>query len=168
MRAFLGLGLTLIGATAAFAAEPSGCDKFKWPIETERAALTTAERPLVKSGGDLMTPGSAVTVALVPLAEAKLPTPSERNFPPDAFGGFVTVAAPKDAGPYTVSLSDALWVDVVQDGKLLRPLAFSGATDCAGIRKTIRFELAAKPVTIQLSGGKTDRVNLLLSHTHTP
>ena len=166
MRATLGLALTLFGTTVAFAAEPSGCDKFKWPIDAERAALTVSERPIVKSGGELPTSGKAVLVALVPSPEAKLPTPSERNFPPDAFGGFVTVAAPKEAGLYTVSLSEALWVDVVQDGKPLKPVAFSGATDCAGIRKTMRFELAAQPVTIQLSGGKADRVNLLLSHAH--
>ena len=55
----------------------------------------------------------------------------------------------------------------MQDGKHLKPVAFSGATDCAGLRKTMRFELAAQPVTIQLSGGKADRVNLLLSHAHT-
>ena len=159
--------LLLLGATAAQAAEPSGCDKFKWPIDTERAALTASERPLVKSGGALPALGDAVTMALLPSAEAKLPTPSERNFPPEAFGGFVTVVAPKEAGLYTVSLSEALWVDLVQDGKPLRPVAFSGATDCAGIRKTMRFELAARPMTIQLSGGKADRVNLLLSHAHT-
>ena len=160
--------IVLLGATAAHAAEPSGCDKFKWPIDAERAALTTSERALIKSGSDLPISGNAVTVALVPSGDAKLPTPSERNFPSDAFAGFVQVAAPEAAGLYTVSLSEALWVDVVQDGKMLKPVAFSGATDCAGIRKTMRFELTAQPMTIQLSGGKADRVNLLLSHAHTP
>ncbi len=165
MRILLTTAL-LLGATAAHAAEPSGCDKFKWPIDAERAALTVSERPIVTSGGDLPATGSAVTVALVPSTEARLPTPSERNFPPDAFGGYVMVAAPKEAGVYSVSLSEALWVDVVQDGKPLKPVAFSGATDCAGIRKTMRFDLTARPVTIQLSGGKADRVNLLLSQAH--
>jgi hypothetical protein len=47
-------------------------------------------------------------------------------------------------------------------------VAFSGATDCAGLRKTMRFELTAQPLTIQLSGGKADRVNLLLSGAATP
>ncbi|MDB5629235.1 MAG: hypothetical protein JWQ51_1575 [Tardiphaga sp.] len=160
--------MLLVAATAVRAAEPSGCDKFKWPIEGERAALTTSERPLLKSGGELSIPGRAVTVALLPSPEARLPTPAERNFPPDTFAGYVTVAAPKTPGLYAVSLSEALWIDVVQDGKRLKPVAFSGATDCAGLRKTMRFELTAQPLTIQLSGGKADRVNLLLSRAATP
>lgn len=158
--------ILLLGTSAAYAAEPSGCDKFKWSVDVERAALTTPERMLIRSGGELLASGKAVTVALVPSAAAKLPTASKRNFPPDTYGGYVSVAAPKDAGLYAVSLSDALWIDVVQDGKALTPVAFSGATDCAGIRKTIRFELTTQPVTIQLSGGKADRVNLLLSQAH--
>lgn len=156
----------LFGVTAAQAAEPSGCDKFKWPIARERAALTMPERALVRSGGDLAPTGGAVTLALAPSGDAKLPTPPERSFPPETFAGFVRVAAPQQAGNYTISLSDALWVDVVQDGKMLKPSAFSGATDCDGIRKTLRFDLAATSLVIQFGGGKTDRVNLLLSPTH--
>lgn len=165
MRVLFAMAL-LLGTTAVQAAEPSGCDKFKWPVERERAALTLSERALVKSGGDLSPSAAAVTLALAPSGEAKLPTQPERNFPPETFAGFIKVAAPREAGNYTISLSEALWVDVVQDGKILKPTAFSGATDCAGIRKTMHFDLAAQPVVIQLSGGKADRVNLLLSPTH--
>jgi hypothetical protein len=40
MRAPLLTEFVLLGAIPASAAEePSGCDKFKWPIERERAAL---------------------------------------------------------------------------------------------------------------------------------
>ena len=39
-------------------------------------------------------------------------------------------------------------VDVVQDGHFLKPKAFSGATDCDGIRKTMKFELAASPFVV--------------------
>ena len=48
--------------------------------------------------------------------------------------------APK-AGIYTVSLSAGGWIDLVQDGHSLKPKAFSGATDCDGIRKTMKYEL---------------------------
>jgi hypothetical protein len=44
----------LFGAAPAWAAEePSGCDKFKWPIERERAALTAPDRAKLVSGGQL-------------------------------------------------------------------------------------------------------------------
>jgi len=44
MRAPLLIAFVLLGTASALAAEePSGCDKFKWPIERERAALTAPD-----------------------------------------------------------------------------------------------------------------------------
>ncbi len=53
MRAALTMTLLLLGAPAYAAEEPSGCDKFKWPIERERAALTAPDRLRIASGADL-------------------------------------------------------------------------------------------------------------------
>ena len=54
MRAPLFIALLLLGAVPAWAAEePSGCDKFKWPIERERAALTAPDRVKLASGGEV-------------------------------------------------------------------------------------------------------------------
>jgi len=51
MRATLLMALLCFGAAPAWAAEePSGCDKFKWPIERERAALTAPDRAKLASG----------------------------------------------------------------------------------------------------------------------
>jgi hypothetical protein len=54
MRASLFLALALLGTTTAGAAEePSGCDKFKWPVERERAVLTAPDRVRLASGIEL-------------------------------------------------------------------------------------------------------------------
>jgi hypothetical protein len=54
MRNALLIGFVLLGTTSAWAAEePSGCDKFKWPIEHERAALTAPDRIKLASGADI-------------------------------------------------------------------------------------------------------------------
>jgi len=53
MIARLIVALTLLGSAPVWAAEPSGCDKFKWSIDKERAALTAQDRPKIASGGDL-------------------------------------------------------------------------------------------------------------------
>jgi hypothetical protein len=139
MRIPLLLGLLLLGIAPAFAAEePSGCDKFKWSIERERAALTAPDGVKMASGSEQAAlPSSAITLGLVASAEAKLPTPPERAPKDGTFAGFTGIKAPK-AGLYTVSLSSGAWVDVVQDGHVLKPVAFSGATDCDGIRKTVK------------------------------
>ena len=80
MRKSLFVALTLLVAAPAFAAEePSGCDKFKWNIDHARAALTAPDRTKLNSGSELAAlPATAVTIALVAPADAKLPTPPER------------------------------------------------------------------------------------------
>jgi len=51
---------------------------------------------------------------------------------------------------------------VVQDGHFLKPKAFSGATDCDGIRKTMKYELAASPFVLQVSGTKEDSISIAI------
>ena len=67
MRAPLLIAFVLFAAAPAFAAEePSGCDKFKWPIEHERAALTAPDRIKLASGGELASlPSTGMTLALL-------------------------------------------------------------------------------------------------------
>ena len=164
MRISLFVALLLLGAAPAWAAEePSGCDKFKWPIERERAALTAPDRAKLASGSELAAlPSSGVTLALVTPADAKLPTPPERAPKEGTFAGFASIKAAPRAGLYTVSLSSGGWLDVVQDGHFLKPKAFSGATDCDGIRKTVKFELSAAPFVVQVSGAKEDSISIAI------
>ncbi|MET0675616.1 MAG: hypothetical protein ABW175_07440 [Bradyrhizobium sp.] len=157
-------GLVLLGAISAFAAdEPSGCDKFKWDITHERAALTAPDRAKINSGNEFASlPTSAFTLALVAPADAKLPTPPERAPKDGTFAGFTKVTAAPKAGLYTISLSSGAWIDVVQDGHALKPAAFSGATDCDGIRKTMKYELAAKPFVLEISGARENAISVAI------
>ncbi|WP_027553535.1 hypothetical protein [Bradyrhizobium sp. Cp5.3] len=169
MRALTILAALSLGATSALAAEePSGCDKFKWPIERERAALTAPDRAKLASGSEqvaLPSSSSAVTLTLVAPADAKLPTPPERAPKEGTFAGFASFKTAPKAGLYTVSLSAGAWVDLVQDGHFLKPVAFSGATDCDGIRKTMKYELAAQPFVLQISGAKDNAVSIAILPT---
>src|SRR5882672_539290 len=167
MRGPLFVALVMLGAAPAFAAEePSGCDKFKWPIDHERAALTAPDRAKLTSGSEQAAlPATGVTLALVPPAEAKLPTPPERAPKDGTFAGFTSIKTAPKAGIYTVSLSAGAWVDVVQDGHFLKPKAFSGATDCDGIRKTMKYELSAAPFVLQVSGSRDNSVSIAILPT---
>ncbi|SDI95482.1 MULTISPECIES: hypothetical protein [Bradyrhizobium] len=167
MRTVVLLALVLFGAAPAWAAEePSGCDKFKWPIERERAALTAPDRAKLSSGGELAAlPATGMTLALVAPADARLPTPPERAPKEGTFAGFASIKTAPKAGLYTVSLSSGGWVDVVQDGHFLKPKAFSGATDCDGIRKTMKYELSASPLVLQVSGTKDNSISIAILPT---
>jgi len=164
MRAPLLVALVLLGAVPAWAAEePSGCDKFKWNIDHERAALTAPDRMKLVSGGELAAlPSTGMTLDLSPPAEAKLPTPPERAPKEGTFAGFTSFKTPPKAGIYTVSLSAGAWVDVVQDGHPLKPKAFSVATDCDGIRKTMKYEISASPFVLQVSGTKENSISIAI------
>ena len=163
MRSPLLIALLLLGAPAYAAEEPSGCDKFKWGIERERAALTAPDRVKLASGGELTAlPSTGMTLGLRAPAEAKLPSPPERAPKEGTFAGFATFTSPPKAGTYTVSLSAGGWVDLVQDGHVLKPKAFSGATDCDGIRKTMKYEISASPLVLQVSGTKEDSVSIAI------
>jgi hypothetical protein len=98
LRSALGLVVVLASASA-WAQEPVGCDKFKWPLDAERALLAKAT-PVV-SGATLTAPLlHAVTVTLVPFADVKLPMPPQRA--PKAAGstaGFLRVARHRRPAP---------------------------------------------------------------------
>jgi hypothetical protein len=164
MRAPLLLALVLLGSAPAWAAEePSGCDKFKWNIDHERAALTAPDRIKLASGGELAAlPSTGITLALRSPADAKLPTPPERAPKEGTFAGFTSFTTAPKAGIYTISLSMGGWVDLVQDGHALKPKAFSGATDCDGIRKTMKYEISASPFVLEISGTREDAISVAI------
>jgi hypothetical protein len=152
-------------AAPALAQEPVGCDKFKWPLDEERATLNGTDLPKVVSGDRVTFPIPFGTiVALVPFADAKLPAPPERApKSPDTFAGFFEAKAPPQAGGYKITISSEGWIDITQSGNTVKSTAFSGALGCEGIRKSVKFELAAAPFTVELSGVKTDSIKLVIS-----
>jgi hypothetical protein len=164
MRAPLLIALILLGTAPAWAAEePSGCDKFKWGIERERAALTATDRVKVASGGEIVAPPStAMTLGLRPPGDARLPAPPERAIKEGTFAGFASFRGAPKAGTYTISLSAGGWVDLLQDGHFLKPKAFSGATDCDGIRKIMKYEISAGPFVLQVSGSREDSISIAI------
>jgi hypothetical protein len=157
--------VTCLAAGSALAEEPVGCDKFKWPLEKERATLNGTDLPKVVSGDRITWPiPFATSVALSPLADAKLPTPPERTpKSPDTFAGFVQVAGPAKAGTYKITLSSEGWIDVLQDGHAAKSIAFSGATGCEGVRKSVKFDLTAQPLTLELSAVPANSIRIAIS-----
>jgi hypothetical protein len=159
MRSSLPIALLLITATSAFAADPVGCDKFKWPMDKELAVLTAPSLPKLAVGAEMPPAPAAVTVTLRPIADADLPKPPERSQKPDSYAGFIRTTA-ESAGLYTVTISDYGWIDAVQNDAYLKATGFSGVTGCPGARKSVRFDLSAGPVTIQVSGAAQDAINV--------
>src|ERR1700753_3637116 len=121
MRKLLLVALLAFAAAPVRAAEePSGCDKFKWPVDHERAVLTAPDRVKLNSGSDVAAmPATGITLSLGAPTDAKLPSPPERAPKDGTMAGFATFKAAPKSGIYTISLSAGAWVDVLQDGHFL-------------------------------------------------
>lgn len=151
MRFVISLLAACLIAHPAGAAEPSGCDKFAWPLEKEQDLLGKAQAAPVDIELD-RNAARAVTIKLGPLESAGLPSAPERKPKrTPALAGYLQFGKAATAGLYKLSLSEGAWIDVVQDGRYLKPTAFTGATDCPNIRKSVKFELGAAPFTLQVS-----------------
>ena len=154
------LAAAVLRLAAAHAEEPKGCAAFKWPLAEEAGRLQGADRPAPEAA---KPDGAAYTLTLLPLDEAHLPLPPERKPKmTSSTAGHVAFAAPPAAGAYQIAVSVGAWIDIVQDGGYVHPTAFSGASDCPGVRKSIRFDLAAKPFTVQISGTTAPATALLV------
>jgi hypothetical protein len=166
-RVFLGTLVAVVVATnagAAWAEEPKGCDGFKWPLAREATLLQVPDRPALESGATVPFDGKAVELKLVDLAAAKLPMAPERKpRNPTARAGFARYEAPTAAGAYQLTVSQAAWIDVAQDGHFIKPTAFTGATDCPGARKSLRLTLAKSPFTVQVSGVDVPAISLVIT-----
>lgn len=145
--------------------EPVGCDKFKWPLDKERSTLTGTDLPKLASGASISFPIPwASIVALAPFADAKLPVaPDRAPKSPTSFAGFLQVPAPAKPGTYKITLSSEGWIDVMQDGRAVKSSAFSGATGCDGVRKSVKFNLVKKPLTIEISGVPEKEIRIAVS-----
>ena len=166
----MSLGRWLIAAALIAAApglaraqEGLGCNGFKWPLDHERAALIRPNKASLPNGGALAY-DVAMTLELQPLSAAGLPKAPERApKSPSAFAGHFTLAAPAKVGAYRVTTSSEGWVDVLDGGAYLHPIAFTGATGCEGARKSVKFDLPARPLAIQFSGVSRDQISVIVS-----
>jgi hypothetical protein len=153
----------IVAPGLAEAQEGSGCAAFRWPLDRERAALVRADKPSLPNGGALAY-DVAMTLQLQPLSAAGLPKAPER--PPrstDSFAGHFTLAAPAKPGVYRLTISSGAWVDVLDGGAYLHPIAFSGAKDCEGARKSVKFDLPSRPLALQFSGVPGDQISVIVS-----
>lgn len=154
----------VLAAAPALAQEPVGCDKFKWPLDRERALLTAPDARMVASGAEIGPPvDRAVKITLGPPADVRLPMPPGRAPRTDSKAGFVTVAGLQQAGSYRITLSAGGWLDVVQNSRFVKSGAFSGALGCEGVRKSVTFALEAAPFVVQVSGVRADAVGMVIT-----
>ena len=98
---------------------------------------------------------------LVPSNTANRPKEPERTPKDDTFSGYLVIMGIA-SGTYSISVSDAAWLDVVEDDHFLKAKADSGVQGCQGIRKVLQFELRGDPLIVQIRGAPTPRLNVAI------
>ena len=147
------LAFAFLLAAAAHAESPAPCTGFTWPMARELAMMDSAPGAAMPSGTKMQTwPEGAERLELTPGGEAAFLIPPGKAPKALTTSGFFSMPAPAAAGTYQISLSDGGWIDVIQDGRLVESGAHTSDHDCPAIRKSVRFDLAAAPVTLQISG----------------
>jgi hypothetical protein len=165
LRARVAIVLSIVASStmAPAHAQDAVCKEFAWPLARELAWLSAADLPAIASGATAPI-NAAVVVKLRLMGEIAFAMPPERA-PKIAgsFGAALRIESPGKAGLYQITLSEEAWIDVVQNDSRAKSAAFSGKQGCAGMRKSVRFNLAAAPFVIQISGAATDRLAMAVA-----
>lgn len=160
------LAVALLGATAIPAAAQEEYSGFGWPMGTEIAWMTSANSEAIESGAKM--PGvaaKAIDLKLKPSKEVTLPVKSgmkKQAIAPDSYSGWFEVASLPKSGLYQISLSHEGWIDVAQNGEPVQSHGFTGKKGCKAVRKSVRFELGAGGVTIEISGAPAETVKVAI------
>jgi hypothetical protein len=156
----LGFILGLLGGGAQ-AKEKTGCAQFKWSVARERAWFAAERKPVASGAAINIAQGYGVTLA--PNESIAFRVPPERALKPGGFGATLSLANVATAGSYEITLSDEGRIDAVQDDSLVKSTDFSGQKDCPGVRKSVRFDLKAGPLTIQISNAPGAAIDLAIA-----
>lgn len=156
-----GLAFAVAGAGPVAAQDKPACEQFAWPVKREQVLFAAPDLKTVPSGSSLATFDRGVALELQPNATVPFVLPPARQpKTADGYGGVIFFANLPKAGTYQVTASAEAWIDVIQNGKATASTAHTGKRDCAGIRKSVRFELEPGPVAVQVSGAAANSIKL--------
>ncbi|MEJ0040858.1 MAG: hypothetical protein WDM81_00900 [Rhizomicrobium sp.] len=162
MRRVWLLALASLSLPALPARADPVCSKLAWPLEHERALLNGTLDAFASGATRKAMPPRAIGVLLVPSDKAALPYPAAKPADAAKFSGYVTLPV-TTAGDYLVSLSSEGWIDAIQDGATVASTAHTGDPDCPGLRKSVRFTLAAKPLTLQIGNAPGSTIAIAIT-----
>ncbi len=158
------VAIALIALLGPAKAADDGCEKFAWSLARERAAFAATGKTTIAAGETLSAlPAGALVIRLQPATQASFEMPPERKPRTEQWhGGMVRLPALAKAGIYQITLSDDAWVDVIQNGRYARSVGSTGRGDCPGVRKSVRLDLDARPVVLQVSGVAPDAITITI------
>ena len=154
------VAIALIASLGPANTADDGCEKFAWSLSRERAAFAATDKTTIAAGETLAAlPAGALVIRLQPGTQASFAMPPERKPRTEQWhGGMVQFPALPKPGIYQITLSDEAWIDVIQNGRYARSVGSTGRSDCPGVRKSVRLDLDAGTLVLQVSGVSQDTI----------
>ncbi|WP_273456958.1 hypothetical protein [Nevskia ramosa] len=162
----LSLLLACSFASSAFAGDP--CMDFKWNVSAEHALFAGEAKTLAVGASAAAAPLVEIG-QLYQLALAEQPqvvfaaAPGKKMLADGASAGLVRFKSGA-AGPYRVSLSRGIWIDVITGGEAIASSDFGGAPGCETPRKVVLYQLPANTeLLLQFSGAADADVRVAIT-----
>ena len=147
----LAAAATLALFVLSSASARADCDHFKWPLAREKAWFAGSPEP-IDAGTEIEVADQAFALTLKPNDAAGYLLPLTKAAAAGTYGGVVKLALIPKGGVYEVTLSREGWIDVIQNNARAKSRNVSRQRDCAVMRKSVQFQLAAGPAALQISG----------------
>jgi len=146
-------------AAIASAQAAAGCDGGKWPLSPVQAHFGAA-LPALASGGAIPALGAPALVNLSAQDDIAFPHAPARASKANPAYAAVLELGTEPAATYQITVSAGAWIDLLEDGDLVKQSGYIRAKDCPGVDKSIRFATRGGALTIQISGAYGKAIKL--------
>jgi hypothetical protein len=143
--------LALMASTPAFAQtcpSPAGWDKPAKHLAARAPAMNFA-----------LPTGSSTLLELRGAKDVKLAVTTDRKAKPKTSAGLAALDVARP-GKLDVILSNATYVDLVRDGRVLKSTGHSDLKTCAGFRKSVAFDVVPGRYIVQLTDAPARTVKM--------
>ena len=149
MRVFVGLALIAAAPAAGQTCpSPAGWAKPDRHLAARSPTMRFAHKP-----------GGTAQIGLLAAKDVRLAAKTKRTPKPRTSAGLAAIDVDK-TGKLDVILSNATYVDLVRDGKILRSAGHSDFKSCPGLRKSVSFGVVPGRYIVQLTGAPTRSVKM--------
>ena len=161
------LAFALLGAMAIPAAAEEDCTGFSFSVDTDIAWMRSADSAAIETGAKVPAlAAKAIALKLKPTRDITLPVKSGRKkqaIGNGTYSGWFEIASLPKAGMYQISLSiDGLDRRGSEMESWCNPTLSAESQACKSVRKSVRYELGAGPVTVQIAGAPVETVKVTI------
>ncbi|MBL8269585.1 MAG: molybdate ABC transporter substrate-binding protein [Steroidobacter sp.] len=162
---FTKAGFSIVSNQGGMAAtDGPACSGFRFDVSKELKLFGGKPRTVSAANAPTLDVNQLYSLDLAEQSKVSfVQAPAKATVPEGSFAGVFKVTSPR-AQTIRVTATEAAWLDVLGDGKLLESNRHTGSGNCNLLRKVVEFTVTPdKPVTIQVSGSTVKQIKLAVT-----